>query len=482
VCAEVPIARQLRDELGGKKNAGNRLKAALTSGYLGLSSFLGVNEKMITELKAAIAVHAEAVGETVSSGDADVVADADLKKRAAAIAKEHSAQGRVSGLSIGEGVLKEAQALLKRLEAQLAVQVLLEQALMSTQEAAMRAAIGEADSLNLKITLVSEVRAKMKSMRKMKTHQRTAMNELLRVTKDVKDELDNKAKSASDIEAEVQEKLSDASDGRYHMSHLAALREPADFTRGHSNRKRALAQHLVFQEQPLHTSLVDTSFVEKRKAVTIHKSLLGYCGHMKMAYTPTLAHEILEQGHAAQKAHFKNWLVDEIYCQLCKHLTDNPSPRSTWLGWQLLVMTMMTFPPTPDFEKCLLHFIGTTVNKSSNTADAGGDAAAADASSSSADVGGREHAESVARSCAQDAIKILPALLARKPVSEIMSVDRIKQGGFLTLPIPEPVDDKPPATSTTATGAGATTSASKLGTFLSSGAASAPKKVDWSSI
>lgn len=281
-------------------------------------------------------------------------------------------------------------------------------------------------------------------------------------TKDVRQELDHKAKSAADVESEVREKLAEADDSRHHMSHLTALREPADFAKSSSNRKAALATHLVFQEKPLHTSLVDCSFVEKKDGVAMHKNILGYCGHMKMSYTPTLAREVLTQGHTSQKKFKRHWLVDEIYCQLCKHLTDNPNPRSTWLGWQLLVMVMLTFPPTPDFEKCLLHFLGEQLNKP--------------------DVSGDDDAQLVvatARACAQDAVKVLPqVVLQAKAAEEVMSLDRIKEGGFLTLPIPEPLESEASQAAAPAPAAGG----SKLGNFLSAGAVTAPKKVDWGSI
>ena len=50
-------------------------------------------------------------------------------------------------------------------------------------------------------------------------------------------------------------------------------------------------------------------------------------------------------------------LVDEIYIQLCKHLTHNPRPESSVRGWQLLCMCVGTFPPSRDFENFLLNFI-----------------------------------------------------------------------------------------------------------------------------
>ena len=50
-------------------------------------------------------------------------------------------------------------------------------------------------------------------------------------------------------------------------------------------------------------------------------------------------------------------LVDEIYVQLCKHLTNNPRPESAVRGWQIVCMCVGTFPPSRDFENYLLNFI-----------------------------------------------------------------------------------------------------------------------------
>ncbi|KAJ7287766.1 hypothetical protein C8J57DRAFT_1284865 [Mycena rebaudengoi] len=43
-------------------------------------------------------------------------------------------------------------------------------------------------------------------------------------------------------------------------------------------------------------------------------------------------------------------LRDEIYCQIMKQLTGNPGPESTFKGWQLLCVLLITFPPSKNFE------------------------------------------------------------------------------------------------------------------------------------
>lgn len=50
---------------------------------------------------------------------------------------------------------------------------------------------------------------------------------------------------------------------------------------------------------------------------------------------------------------------NEIYCQLIKQLSDNESqcPTSLADGWNLMLLCLSSFPPTPDFENYLELFL-----------------------------------------------------------------------------------------------------------------------------
>lgn len=48
---------------------------------------------------------------------------------------------------------------------------------------------------------------------------------------------------------------------------------------------------------------------------------------------------------------------DEIYCQVCKQLTKNPDINKTILGWKLMSVLVITFPPSRKFENYLKCFI-----------------------------------------------------------------------------------------------------------------------------
>ncbi|KAF7984269.1 hypothetical protein HWV62_16118 [Athelia sp. TMB] len=50
-------------------------------------------------------------------------------------------------------------------------------------------------------------------------------------------------------------------------------------------------------------------------------------------------------------------LRDEIYCQLMKQLSGNPSQDGVFKGWQMLCVLLITFPPSKNFETFLRAFI-----------------------------------------------------------------------------------------------------------------------------
>ncbi|KAL1920456.1 uncharacterized protein VTP21DRAFT_833 [Calcarisporiella thermophila] len=50
-------------------------------------------------------------------------------------------------------------------------------------------------------------------------------------------------------------------------------------------------------------------------------------------------------------------LRDEIYVQICKQLTNNPSASSRHKGWELLCVVTVAFPPSKNFEAYLKNFI-----------------------------------------------------------------------------------------------------------------------------
>ncbi|KAG8936973.1 hypothetical protein FRC03_000245 [Tulasnella sp. 419] len=62
-------------------------------------------------------------------------------------------------------------------------------------------------------------------------------------------------------------------------------------------------------------------------------------------------------------------LRDEIYCQVVKQLSNNPNPESTFHGWQLLCVLLVTFPPSKNFEAYLRTFMQERLTKTEGRID-----------------------------------------------------------------------------------------------------------------
>ena len=54
-------------------------------------------------------------------------------------------------------------------------------------------------------------------------------------------------------------------------------------------------------------------------------------------------------------------IQDEVYCQLCKQTTNNPSSESTTLGWELFMLCLSVFPPSDTFKNYLMDYFATTM-------------------------------------------------------------------------------------------------------------------------
>eukprot|EP00808_Paulinella_micropora_P029785 g80335.t1 len=114
------------------------------------------------------------------------------------------------------------------------------------------------------------------------------------------------------------------------------------FNKGDVKKKR-----LVWQKDDMPRSLVrlntahcgnqQKSRIVKRIAKQIFKNIRGYMGDQYHAYPVTLAYEVVNTGVNEEL------LRDEIFCQLIKQTTKNPSQDSALLGWKLFYLSISTF-------------------------------------------------------------------------------------------------------------------------------------------
>ncbi|KAJ1424034.1 MyTH4 domain-containing protein, partial [Ochromonadaceae sp. CCMP2298] len=143
-----------------------------------------------------------------------------------------------------------------------------------------------------------------------------------------------------------------AKQARFDVKNYPNLRSADDFARGAVlNKSKIKESFLTFQAMVIPKSLTDLSRENNKLALQIHKDLLGYMGDKQLPFPAMLAQDILRKGYEYKP------IRDEIYMQIIKQLSNNARPESVAKGWQVMCMCVGTFPPSPEFENFLLHYI-----------------------------------------------------------------------------------------------------------------------------
>eukprot|EP01138_Halocafeteria_seosinensis_P003721 gb/GECG01003804.1/.p1 GENE.gb/GECG01003804.1/~~gb/GECG01003804.1/.p1 ORF type:complete len:252 (+),score=20.50 gb/GECG01003804.1/:1-756(+) len=150
-----------------------------------------------------------------------------------------------------------------------------------------------------------------------------------------------------------ENRLRIAKESKYMFHKFPGLRSSESFAKSvWFNKASAKDNMLSWQPTSIKTSLLNFSLkVQRKTASTMHEHLLSYCGEKKATYPAFMAQEILQKGLEQPD------LRDEIYLQLCKHITNNPSTNSQLRAWQIMLMCLGTFPPSEELELYLTNFI-----------------------------------------------------------------------------------------------------------------------------
>ncbi|PFH52057.1 hypothetical protein AMATHDRAFT_74546 [Amanita thiersii Skay4041] len=147
-------------------------------------------------------------------------------------------------------------------------------------------------------------------------------------------------------------------------------------------RKIPVNQLMAWQRNPLTAPLLILNRSLTREAVKVFKVIQHIMGDRERekavnvriqsdthsgAMTPVNSSTASLVGLQANILEEVRWLLnegitqgelrDEIYCQLMKQLTSNPSTESLFKGWQLLCVLLISFPPSKNFETHLRIFV-----------------------------------------------------------------------------------------------------------------------------
>ena len=124
------------------------------------------------------------------------------------------------------------------------------------------------------------------------------------------------------------------------------------FSRRYGVSESADAGMLRWQHEPLHTSLLLHADAEVRRlSVKAFRDVLAFMGDRPLSRPIGLAAELLELGAATPE------LRDEIFLQVAKQLSGNPSVASAERGWVLMHLALCAFPPSEELENHLELFL-----------------------------------------------------------------------------------------------------------------------------
>ncbi|CAK9003080.1 High molecular weight form of myosin-1 (High molecular weight form of myosin I) (HMWMI) [Durusdinium trenchii] len=240
--------------------------------------------------------------------------------------------------------LREAVDLEQQLMEQVVVQKELQGAIASGKLEDLKRALDHAGDLDMDIDLVTKVKKMIKDLDAS-------------IPKSERKERKPQEVSEEEFERQRNDNMAMAQHERYNFRKYYKIRTDGDFTKGlYFNKRKVAESKLSYQKNVIPKSILELEKDLNKMALNVHKSILGYCGEQLMSFPATLAQDILIKGLEQPD------LVDEVYVQLMKHLTNNPKPESVGRAWQLMCMAVGTFPPSSDFEYYLLNFLLEHVN------------------------------------------------------------------------------------------------------------------------
>ena len=262
------------------------------------------------------------------------VTQADVANMNAAI-KRVEATGAATSSAGGTEAVAQARETMLRADQAVKAGDVLRRALATKDYDKILAAVETAEALDIRIPELDQARAFMKTLEAAPLPAAVATGTMSQI-------------------------LDIARGARWRFEKFGGLRPQERFAKGRlmlaSTKKKVQDGMLSYTKEVIPRSMLDMDAVLAKQAVACHKCLLGFCGDRKTTYPAAAGHHVLMTG--VQGAEMR----DEIFVQLCKHLTGNPDPRSTLRGWILICLCVDLFPPSVKFELYLLNFLGSASN------------------------------------------------------------------------------------------------------------------------
>ena len=262
------------------------------------------------------------------------VTQADVANMNAAI-KRVEATGAATASAGGTEAVAQARETMLRADQAVKAGDVLRRALATKDYDKILAAVETAEALDIRIPELDQARAFLKTLEAAPLPAAVATGTMAQI-------------------------LDIARGARWRFEKFGGLRPQERFAKGRlmlaSTKKKVQDGMLSYTKEVIPRSMLDMDAVLAKQAVACHKCLLGFCGDRKTTYPAAAGHHVLMTG--VQSAEMR----DEIFVQLCKHLTGNPDPRSTLRGWILICLCVDLFPPSVKFELYLLNFLGSASN------------------------------------------------------------------------------------------------------------------------
>ena len=142
---------------------------------------------------------------------------------------------------------------------------------------------------------------------------------------------------------------------QFQLVHCAALRTCDEYAASKLTamlsskvKEEMKSKQFQWQKSTLPTSLhrfTDQSLIKTSK--DMFKNIQGYMGDRPYSFTQPLVEELITVGSGVEL------MRDEIYVQLMKQTTQNPSAQSNQKGWELMAFCLHCFPPSDSFSNYL---------------------------------------------------------------------------------------------------------------------------------